>query len=282
MARATRKRSGASPDESPNAISTARCCGSASAPRWANIGVQSWCTSCVRQLHLRLDSRDLGDSKPRGLSDGVPHERRLPDSRLTMDDERPALALAHLIQQPVQHVALAAPATEQRLTLGGHCPPERNDQGLDPGLPWCGGDRQRPTVGGVAAPADDTTHHCRVAIVTRGSRGLGRDVMRTLAGRGYAVVVYYVRDQRGAEAAVEEVLATNGSALTVRGHVADELDVERLFAETIKAFGGVDVVVHAGGQISLGPGPTGGLDTFGAPLPTSALGTFVVNRTGGA
>ena len=70
--------------------------------------------------------------------------------------------------------------------------------------------------------------------------------MRTLAGRGYAVVVYYVRDQRGAEAAVEEVLATNGSALTVRGHVADELDVERLFAETIKAFGGVDVVVHAG------------------------------------
>jgi len=195
-----------------------------------------------------------------------------------MDDERRALALAHLIQQPVQHVALAAPATEQRLTLSDHCPPERNDQGLDPGLPWCGGDRQRPTVGGVAAPADDTTHPCRVAIVTRGSRGLGRDVMRTLAGRGYAVVVYYVRDQRGAEAAVEEVLATNGSALTVRGHVADELDVERLFAETIKAFGGVDVVVHAGGQISLGPGPTGGLDTFGAPLPASVLGTFVVNR----
>ena len=44
------------------------------------------------------------------------------------------------------------------------------------------------------------------------------------------------------------------------------------------AFGGVDVVVHAVGQISLGPAPTGGLDTFDAPLPTSVLGTFVVNR----
>ena len=156
--------------------------------------------------------------------------------------------------------------------------PERNDQGPDPGLPWCDGGRQRPTVGGVAAPADDTTRNYRVAIVTGGSHGLGRDVMRTLAGRGYAVVVYYVRDQRAADAAVEEVLAAHGSALTVRGDVADELDVERLFAETINAFGGVDVVVHAVGQISLGPAPTGGLDTFGAPLPTSVLGTFVVNR----
>ena len=130
----------------------------------------------------------------------------------------------------------------------------------------------------MAAPADDTTRNHRVAIVTGGSRGLGRDVTRTLAGRGYAVVLYYARNQRAADAAVEEVLAANGAALTVRGDVADELDVERLFAETIKAFGGVDVVVHAVGQIVLGPAPTDGLDTFDAPLPTSVLGTFVVNR----
>ena len=133
--------------------------------------------------------------------------------------------------------------------------------------------------GDVAAPAaDDTTRNYRVAIVTGGPRGLGGDVTRTLAGRGFAVVVYYSRNQCAADAAVEEVLAANGSALTVRGDVADELDVERLFAETIKAFGGVDVVVHAVGQIALGPAPTAALDTFDAPLPTSALGTFVVNR----
>ena len=83
-----------------------------------------------------------------------------------------------------------------------------------------------------------------MAIVTGGSRGVGREVARTLAGRGYAVVVYYARDQREAEAAVDEVLAANGTALAVRGDVADELDVERLFTETIAAFGEVDVVVH--------------------------------------
>ena len=54
----------------------------------------------------------------------------------------------------------------------------------------------------------------------------------------------YLRDQGEAEAAVEEILAANGTALTVRADETDELDVERLFQETAAAFGGVDVVVH--------------------------------------
>ena len=84
-----------------------------------------------------------------------------------------------------------------------------------------------------------------VAIVTGGSYGAGRQIARTLASRGYAVVVVYLRDQGEAEAAVEEILAANGTALAVRADVTDDLDVERLFTETAAAFGGVDVVVHA-------------------------------------
>ena len=84
-----------------------------------------------------------------------------------------------------------------------------------------------------------------VAVVTGGSRGAGRDVARELGSRSYAVVVVYLRDQGEAEAAVEEIVAANGTALAVRANVADELDVERLFDETKAAFGGVDVVVHA-------------------------------------
>ena len=83
-----------------------------------------------------------------------------------------------------------------------------------------------------------------VAIVTGGSCGIGREVARKLAGRGYAVVVVYVRDQGEAEAAVEEILAANGTALAVRADVTDDLDVERLFDETTAAFGNADVVVH--------------------------------------
>jgi 3-oxoacyl-[acyl-carrier protein] reductase len=84
-----------------------------------------------------------------------------------------------------------------------------------------------------------------VAVVTGGSCGAGRDVARELGSRSYAVVVVYLRDQGEAEAAVDEIVAANGTALAVRADVTDELDVERLFDETKAAFGGVDVVVHA-------------------------------------
>jgi len=106
-----------------------------------------------------------------------------------------------------------------------------------------------PLVRYRASPArvscvSDPTSTSTVAIVTGGSRGTGREIARTLASRGYAVVVVYLRDQGEAEAAVEEILAAGGAAVAVRADVADELDVERLFTETAAAFGNVDVVVH--------------------------------------
>ena len=88
----------------------------------------------------------------------------------------------------------------------------------------------------------------RVAIVTGGSRGVGRATIRRLAARGYAVVVNYLHDQRAAESTVDAILANNGDAVAVRADIADDLDVRRLFAETIAAFGGIDVVVHAAGS----------------------------------
>lgn len=84
-----------------------------------------------------------------------------------------------------------------------------------------------------------------VAIVTGGSCGISREIAGALARRGYAVVVAYLRDRAEAEAAVDEILAAGGTALTVRADCADELDVERLFNETKAVFGGVDVIVHA-------------------------------------
>ena len=85
----------------------------------------------------------------------------------------------------------------------------------------------------------------RVAIVTGGSRGIGRETVHRLSNRGDAVVVNYAHDQRAAEATVETVLARNGAAVAIRADVSDDLDVERLFSATIEAFGGIDVVVHA-------------------------------------
>jgi len=89
-----------------------------------------------------------------------------------------------------------------------------------------------------------------VAIITGASRTIGRAVARKLASGDYAVVINYLNSQPAAEATVEEILAANGCAVAVRADVADERDVERLFGETIDAFGGVDVVVHAAARMN--------------------------------
>jgi 3-oxoacyl-[acyl-carrier protein] reductase len=125
---------------------------------------------------------------------------------------------------------------------------------------------------------NDLTCTERVAIVTGGSRSVGREVVRKLANRGYAVVVGYIRDQGAADSIVEEVLAAGGTALTIRADVADELDVERMFAETTEAFGGIDILVHAAGQVILGPAADHDLDRFDALQRTNVRGTFLVNR----
>jgi hypothetical protein len=83
-----------------------------------------------------------------------------------------------------------------------------------------------------------------VAIVTGGSTPTGREAARGLAGWGWAIVVVYLEHQRRAEATVAEIIAAEGTTVAVRADLADDLDVQRLFTESIAAFGGVDVVVH--------------------------------------
>ena len=112
-----------------------------------------------------------------------------------------------------------------------------------------------------------------VAIVTGGSRGICRAVGR----RGLAVAGNYMNSRAAADA-VAEILAANGTAVAVRADVADELDVERLFGETIEAFWGIDVVVHAAARMVLGPVADYDLRTFDALYRTNSRGTFVVSQ----
>jgi 3-oxoacyl-[acyl-carrier protein] reductase len=130
----------------------------------------------------------------------------------------------------------------------------------------------------------------RVAVVTGGSRGIGAETVERLAGLGYAVVVDYAHDQRSAESTVEAILAGRGSAVAIRADIADELDVERLFAETIQMFGAIDAVVHTVRGRLLTKTVSGvSLDEFDALCRMSLRATLIVNglaarhvRDGGA
>lgn len=69
----------------------------------------------------------------------------------------------------------------------------------------------------------------RVAIVTGGSRGIGRAVSLLLAERGYAVCLSYVSDAAAAQGVVDSIAAKGGRALAVKGDVGSEADVIALF-----------------------------------------------------
>jgi 3-oxoacyl-[acyl-carrier protein] reductase len=118
-----------------------------------------------------------------------------------------------------------------------------------------------------------------VAIVTGGSRGVGEAIVRGLARRGYAVVVDYAHDQRSAESTVDMLLADRAAAVAVRADVADELDVVRLFAEAIEAFGGIDVVVHAV-RSRVAPAPVAQVDLldFDGLCLVNTRAALLVNR----
>ncbi len=83
----------------------------------------------------------------------------------------------------------------------------------------------------------------RVAIVTGGSRGIGRAVAGGFAAMGAKVVVAS-RKADACERAVGEITAAGGTALAVPTHVGDLAQLEALVAAAVEAYGGVDVVVN--------------------------------------
>lgn len=116
----------------------------------------------------------------------------------------------------------------------------------------------------------------RVAIVTGGSRGIGRAVAERLAADGMAVVVAYAHDAAEAERAVAAIEGAGGRAVAVRADVADEVSVAALFDVAEQHFGGVDVVVNAAGIMLLAPVVDLDLADLDRMHRTNVRGTFVV------
>jgi 3-oxoacyl-[acyl-carrier protein] reductase len=87
----------------------------------------------------------------------------------------------------------------------------------------------------------------KVAIVTGASKGIGAGIAKGLAAEGAAVVVNYASSKEGADRVVAEIVGKGGKAVAVQGDVSKVSDVQRLFAETKKTFGRLDVLVNNAG-----------------------------------
>lgn len=92
----------------------------------------------------------------------------------------------------------------------------------------------------------------RVALVTGGSRGIGRAVSLRLAAEGFAVAVNYRKDADAAAAVVREIQDKGGTASAYQASVSDRDDCARLAAEVLADYGVVDTFISNAGIASRG------------------------------
>lgn len=85
------------------------------------------------------------------------------------------------------------------------------------------------------------------ALVTGGSRGIGRAICLALAAQDVNVAVNYAGSAAAAEAVAEECRALGVEAFAIQGNVACEADAQNLIAQTVERFGRIDVLVNNAG-----------------------------------
>jgi 3-oxoacyl-[acyl-carrier protein] reductase len=116
------------------------------------------------------------------------------------------------------------------------------------------------------------------AIVTGSSRGIGKAIALRLAKDGFAVTINYAGRKDAAEEVVQEITAAGGKAILVQGDVSKNEDIVRLFNETEKAFGGIDVVVNNAGIMALRNIGETDNETFDRLFDINVKGTFLAMR----
>jgi 3-oxoacyl-[acyl-carrier protein] reductase len=118
----------------------------------------------------------------------------------------------------------------------------------------------------------------KVAVVTGASKGIGAEIARDLAAAGAKVVVNYASSREGADKVVADITAKGGKAIAVQGDVAKIADVERLFAETKKAYGHVDILVNNAGVFKFAPIDEFSEDEFHRQFNINVLGLIQTTK----
>jgi 3-oxoacyl-[acyl-carrier protein] reductase len=93
----------------------------------------------------------------------------------------------------------------------------------------------------------------KVALVTGASKGIGAAIAAHLAAEGAAVVVNYAASKAGADKVVDEITKHGGRAVAIQADLAKQPDIDRLLAETKKAFGRLDILVNNAGVYEFAP-----------------------------
>jgi len=118
----------------------------------------------------------------------------------------------------------------------------------------------------------------KVAVVTGGSRGLGRGIAEGFGAEGARVVVNYLQDEKAARE-VADILRSNGSdAITVRANVGEVDDVRTMMDTTVKEFGTIDILVNNAGMLNSLRLAEMSVETWDSMIKVHLRGMFLCTR----
>ncbi|HWZ84899.1 MAG TPA: SDR family NAD(P)-dependent oxidoreductase [Thermoanaerobaculia bacterium] len=116
----------------------------------------------------------------------------------------------------------------------------------------------------------------RTALITGGSRGIGRAAADLLARAGARVAINYVRDEAAANAAVREIRAAGGEAMALAGDVSQPDQARQLVRDVVAAWERLDIVVNNAGIWDEDPAGEGRLDVWDRTYAVNQRGAFLV------
>ena len=118
----------------------------------------------------------------------------------------------------------------------------------------------------------------KVAVVTGASKGIGASIAEHLAAEGAKVVVNYSSSKEGAERVVANIKSKGGEAIAIGANVAKEADIQKLFAETKKAYGKLDILVNNAGIYEFQPIEAITADHFHKQFDLNVLGLLLTTK----
>ena len=116
------------------------------------------------------------------------------------------------------------------------------------------------------------------AIVTGASSGIGTAVAISLGQAGAEVVVNYGGNEQAANQVVDQIKQNGGNAIAIQADVSKENDVQRMFDQTIEAFGTVDILVNNAGLQRDAPIDEMSLQDWNRVLDVNLTGQFLCAR----
>src|SRR5713226_3542052 len=118
----------------------------------------------------------------------------------------------------------------------------------------------------------------QVAVVTGASKGIGAGIAKALAAEGASVVVNYASSKADGERVVKEIIEKGGKAIAVQADVSKQADITRLFAETKKAYGKLNILVNNAGIYKFAPLDSITEELFHSQFNLNVLGLLLTSK----